>query len=82
MHENDVQQNKILSLLYLKINRQYLPDVRTMKVEIEMYTDEENELTVMEKASTIIKQAKQLGFEVGEVELKSHKHEEEKEHKE
>lgn len=50
-----------------------------MKVEMEMCTDEENELTVMEKASTMIKQAKQLGFEIGEIELKSHKHEEEEE---
>ena len=53
-----------------------------MKLELEMYTEEENELEVIEKASTMIKQAKQLGFMIGEVELKSHKHEEEEEEEE
>ena len=48
-----------------------------MKIEIEMYSDEEDELAVIEKASTMIKQAKQLGFEIGELEFKSHKHEKE-----
>lgn len=53
-----------------------------MKVEIEMHIDEENELAVMEKASSMMKQAKQLGFEVGELELKSHGLEEEEEEEE
>lgn len=52
-----------------------------MKVEIEMHIDEENELAVMEKASSMM-QAKQLGFEVGELELKSHGLEEEEEEEE
>lgn len=50
-----------------------------MKVEIEMYIDEGDELEVMEKASSLIKQAKQAGFKIAELELKSRKHEEEKE---
>lgn len=40
-----------------------------------MYMDEEDELVVMEKSAHMIKQAKQFGFEIGELELKSHKHE-------
>jgi hypothetical protein len=58
-----------------------------MKVEIEMYTDESDESTVMEKISSLTKQAKEAGFRIGEIELKASRHKEDedkhynKEHK-
>jgi hypothetical protein len=42
-----------------------------MKVEIEMYTDESDESIVMEKISSLTKQAKEAGFKIGEIELKA-----------
>jgi hypothetical protein len=58
-----------------------------MKVEIEMYTDESDESIVMEKISSLTKQAKEAGFRIGEIELKASRHKEDedkhsnKEHK-
>jgi len=45
-----------------------------MKIEIELYIKEEDEAVVMEKVSSLTKQAKQEGFNVGEIELKGSKH--------
>jgi hypothetical protein len=47
-----------------------------MKVEIEMYTDESDESIVMEKISSLTKQAKEVGFKIGEIELKASQHKE------
>jgi hypothetical protein len=47
-----------------------------MKVEIEMYIDEDDETIVMQKISPIIKQAKEAGFKIGEIEFKGSKHKE------
>ena len=47
-----------------------------MEVEIEMYIDEDNETLVMQKVSPIIKQAKDAGFKIGEIELKRSRHKE------
>jgi hypothetical protein len=41
-----------------------------MKVEIEMYIDEDDETIVMQKVSPIIKQTKESGFKIGEIEFK------------
>jgi hypothetical protein len=50
-----------------------------MKVEIELYTAEKDESIVMQKISTLTKQAKELGFSIGELEFKHPKHHKEKE---
>jgi hypothetical protein len=47
-----------------------------MKVEIEMYNDEDDESIVMQKVSPLIKQAKEAGFKIGEIEFKGSKHKE------
>jgi len=47
-----------------------------MKVEIEMYIDEDDETIVMQKVSPLIKQAKEAGFKIGEIEFKCSKHKE------
>ena len=47
-----------------------------MKVEIEMYIDEDDETIVMQKVSPLIKQAKEAGFKIGEIEFKGSKHKE------
>jgi hypothetical protein len=54
-----------------------------MKVEIEMYIDEDDETIVMQKVSSLTKQAKQEGFKIGEIEFKGskHKHNEDKYYK-
>jgi hypothetical protein len=49
-----------------------------MKVEIEMYVDEDDETIVMQKISSLTKQAKEEGFKIGEIELKGSKHKENK----
>jgi hypothetical protein len=41
-----------------------------MKVEIEMYIDEDDEVIVMQKVSSLTKQAKDSGFKIGEIEFK------------
>jgi hypothetical protein len=41
-----------------------------MKVEIEMYIDEDDEAIVMQKVSSLTKQAKDSGFKIGEIEFK------------
>ena len=46
-----------------------------MKVEIEMYIDEDDETIVMQKVSSLTKQAKE-GFKIGEIEFKGSKHRE------
>lgn len=50
-----------------------------MKVEIEMYTNEEDGATVLQKVSEIANRAKELGFVVAEAEVKSTAMEEEEE---
>jgi hypothetical protein len=46
-----------------------------MKVEIELHIEgEEDEDLVMEKVSSLTKQAKQEGFKIGEIELKRSKY--------
>jgi len=50
-----------------------------MKVEIELYTAEKDESIVMQKISTLTKQAKELGFSISELEFKHSKHHKEKE---
>ncbi len=45
-----------------------------MKVEIEMYIDEDDETIVMQKVSSLTKQAKQEGFKIGEIEFKGSKY--------
>jgi len=41
-----------------------------MNVEIEMYIDEDDETIVMQKVSSLTKQAKDSGFKIGEIEFK------------
>jgi hypothetical protein len=41
-----------------------------MKVELEMYIDEDDETIDMQKVSSLTKQAKDAGFKVDEIELK------------
>ena len=50
-----------------------------MKVEIEMYTNEEDGATVLQKVSEIANRAKELGFVVAEAEVESTAKEEEEE---
>jgi hypothetical protein len=52
-----------------------------MKVEIEMYIDEDDEALVMQKTS-LTKQAKDAGFKIAEIEFKRsrHKEDEDKHH--
>jgi hypothetical protein len=45
-----------------------------MKVEIEMYIDEDDETIVMEKVSSLTKQAKETDFKIGKIEFKGSKH--------
>ena len=47
-----------------------------MKVELEMYIDEDDETIVMQKVSSITKQAKETGFKIGEIEFKGSRHRE------
>jgi Ni/Co efflux regulator RcnB len=53
-----------------------------MDVEIEMYIDEDDETLVMQKVSSLTKQAKDAGFKIGEIEFKRsrHKDKEDKHH--
>ena len=43
-----------------------------------MYIDEDDETIVMQKISSLTKQAKEEGFKIGEIELKGSKHKENK----
>jgi hypothetical protein len=47
-----------------------------MRVEIEMYIDGDDETIVVQKVSPIIKQTKEAGFKIGEIEFKGSKHKE------
>ena len=53
-----------------------------MDVEIEMYIDEDDETLVMQRVSSLTKQAKDAGFKIGEIEFKRsrHKDKEDKHH--
>ena len=53
--------NKYHSFLFIIIN---------MKVELEMYIDEDDETIVMQKISSLTKQAKDAGFKIDEIEFK------------
>jgi hypothetical protein len=46
-----------------------------MKVELEMYIDDD-ETIVMQKVSSLTKQAKDTGFKIGEIEFKGSRHRE------
>jgi hypothetical protein len=59
-----------------RINKYIHPLLLNMKVEIKMYNDEDDETTVMKKVSPLIKQAKEAGFKIGEIEFKGSKHKE------
>jgi transaldolase len=48
--------------------------------EIEMYIDEDDETIVMQKVSSLTKQAKEVGFKIGEIEFKGPKHREQDRH--
>jgi hypothetical protein len=41
-----------------------------MNVEMEMYIEEDDETLVMQKVSSLTKQAKDAGFKIGEIEFK------------
>ena len=45
-----------------------------MKIEIELYIEEQDETVVMEKVSSLTRQAKQEGFKIDEIELKGSRH--------
>jgi hypothetical protein len=45
-----------------------------MKIEIELYIEEQDETVVMEKVSSLTRQAKQEGFKIDEIELKASRH--------
>ena len=57
-----------------RINKCIHPLLLDMKVEIKMYNDEDDETIVMQKVSPLIKQAKEAGFKIGEIEFKGSKH--------
>jgi hypothetical protein len=52
-----------------------------MKVEIELYIEEDDEAVVMRKISSLTKQAKEEGFKINEIELKGSKHNNDKANK-
>jgi hypothetical protein len=45
-----------------------------MEVELEMYIGEKDESKVMKKVSDLAIYAKELGFELGEIEIKNKRH--------
>ena len=59
-----------------RINKYIHPLLLNMKIEIKMYNDEDDETTVMKKVSPLIKQAKEAGFKIGDIEFKGSKHKE------
>jgi len=59
-----------------RINKYIHPLLLNMKVEIKMYNDEDDEITIIQKVSPLIKQAKETGFKIGEIEFKGSKHKE------
>lgn len=50
-----------------------------MEVELELVTDEQDEIQVMQKMIEVAKKAKELGFSVKELELESEEEEEDEE---
>jgi|Tabmets5t2r1_1033131.scaffolds.fasta_scaffold00571_9 hypothetical protein len=57
----------------------FLPD---MEVELEMYISEKDESAVMKKVSELTKYAKEMGFKIGEIELKNKDHDHKEKRKE
>ena len=53
-----------------------------MKVELELLTNEKDELQVMQKTIELVKKAKELGFSIKELELEMEGHEEDTEKEE
>ena len=53
-----------------------------MKVELEMYIDEDQESIVMEKVLVLTKRAEELGFRIVETEVEGGKYEEHEERQE
>jgi hypothetical protein len=45
-----------------------------VKVQIEIHIDEDDESIVMQKVSLLTKQAKEAGFNIGEIEFKRSRH--------
>ncbi|AIF85271.1 hypothetical protein NTE_03242 [Candidatus Nitrososphaera evergladensis SR1] len=52
-----------------------------MKVELEMYINEDDESAVMNKVSEITKHVKELGFKIGELEFKNKEEGEDNHHR-
>ena len=48
-----------------------------MKVELELMTNEKDEIQVMQKVMEIVKRAKELGFSIKELEMENDEHEDE-----
>jgi hypothetical protein len=46
-----------------------------MEVELELVTNEKDEIQVMQKVMDLAKKAKELGFSIKELELESEEHE-------
>jgi hypothetical protein len=59
-----------------RINKYHSSSLLNMKVEIEMYMDEDDETIVMQKVSPLITQVKEAGFKIGEIGFKGSKHKE------
>lgn len=53
-----------------------------MEIELELVTDEEDEIQVMQKVMDLAKKAKELGFSIKELEMETDKHEEAEEEEE
>jgi hypothetical protein len=48
-----------------------------MEVDLELMTNEKDEIQVMQKIMEIVKKAKELGFSIKELEMENEKHEDE-----
>ena len=48
-----------------------------MELELELVTNEKDEIQVMQKTMELVKKAKELGFSIKELELETEEHEEE-----
>jgi hypothetical protein len=53
-----------------------------MEVELELVTNERDEVQVMQKVMDLVKKAKELGFSIKELEMETEEHEEETEKEE
>jgi hypothetical protein len=53
--------------------------LREMEIELELLTNEKDEIQVMQKVMEIVKKAKELGFSIKELELEAEGEEDDKE---